>query len=282
MLKNFFYLLEKLSDNKTFLSFFVRKLFKDSNLISIKRMIELNSSSRPAYVYCAYNSALLAKKLGYKKLSFIEFGVAEGNGLTYLEKIALRIEKELDIEIEIYGFDTGQGLVEPKDYKDLSYFFETGMYKMNQEKLLQKLKKAKLVLGDVKNTASDFCKKNNPAPIGAIFNDLDFYSSTVDSFKLFDSEDKFFLPRVFCYFDDVIGSEDEMYNDFTGELLAINEFNDNNNEKKISLNKNLMSLSNQSWKNQIYHLHSFDHPHYNNYIGGSEQKKINKSIKYKY
>ena len=38
---------------------------------------------------------------------------------------------------------------------------------------------------------------------------------------------KFFLPSVFSYFDDIIGSEIELYNDYTGERLAINEFNSN-------------------------------------------------------
>ena len=44
---------------------------------------------------------------------------------------------------------------------------------------------------------------------------------------------KFFMPRIFSYFDDTIGSEVELYNDYTGERLAINEFNTNNKDIKI-------------------------------------------------
>ena len=39
---------------------------------------------------------------------------------------------------------------------------------------------------------------------------------------------EFFLPRMYCYFDDTIGTETELFNDFTGERLAINEFNSQN------------------------------------------------------
>src|SRR5262245_56689938 len=55
--------------------------------------------------------------------------------------------------------------------------------------------------------------------------DLDFYSSTKAALGLFEADEKYILPRVFNYFDDIVGSEIELYNDFTGERLAINEFN---------------------------------------------------------
>ena len=74
---------------------------------------------------------------------------------------------------------------------------------MDYEKLNSKLKNTKLIIGDVKNTIKDFFVNNNPPPIGAILNDLDYYSSTKNSFEIFNqSEEKFFLPRIFCYFDD--------------------------------------------------------------------------------
>lgn len=274
------YFAEKLSENKTLMSFIIRKLFNESKYLSLETLIKINALERPPYAYSAYNAALLAKKLSYEKISFIEFGVAKGNGLLYLEKLSERIEKELNIQIEIFGFDTGEGLINPIDQKDLPYFFQRGMYKMDIELLKKKLKRAKLIVGDVKNTTLDFFEKNKPAPIGAIFNDLDFYSSTINSFKIFESDSNNFLPRVFCYFDDVVGSAEEMYSDYTGELLAINEFNEKNMHKKISINKNLQHL-NIGWKNQIYYLHNFDHKRYNEYIDPNEQIKINKSIKLK-
>lgn len=281
MIEKLFYLLEKLSENRTILSFIIRKIFRDSNFLSIEKTIKLNASSRPAYLYCAYRAAQLAKKLGHKKISFIEFGVAEGNGLNFLEKISARIEKELDVEIELYGFDTGEGLFEPQDYKDLGYFFKSSMYKMNKEKLNKNLIKSKLILGDVKDTVKNFFERYNPPPIAAIFNDLDFYSSTINSFEIFKGDNKHFLPRIFCYFDDIVGSEYEMYNEFSGELLAINEFNKANDNKKICLNRNLLSLNSHSWRHQIYYFHNFNHQDYNKYIGEEEQKKIKSSIQLK-
>ena len=239
--------------------------------------MQLNAFARPEYAYCAYHSALLAKKLSYKKISFIEFGVAKGNGLLYLENLANRIEKELDIEIEIYGFDTGEGLIKPSDYRDLPYFFQGGMYKMDIVKLKNRLNRSKLILGDVKDTVQSFFTNNKPAPIAAIFNDLDYFSSTKNSFKIFDTDIENFLPRVFCYFDDVIGSAEEMYSEYSGELLAIKDFNDNNENQKLSLNKNLQHLD-TIWKNQIYYLHNFDHSKYNNFIDPDEQIGINQSI----
>ena len=277
MKEKILYFLQKLSENKTLISFFLRKIFRESKYLSTKTLMQLNAFARPEYAYCAYHSALLAKKLSYKKISFIEFGVAKGNGLLYLENLANRIEKELDIEIEIYGFDTGEGLIKPSDYRDLPYFFQGGMYKMDIVKLKNRLNRSKLILGDVKDTVQSFFTNNKPAPIAAIFNDLDYFSSTKNSFKIFDTDIENFLPRVFCYFDDVIGSAEEMYSEYSGELLAIKDFNDNNENQKLSLNKNLQHLD-TIWKNQIYYLHNFDHSKYNNFIDPDEQIGINQSI----
>ena len=39
------------------------------------------------------------------------------------------------------------------------------------------------------------------------------------------------FTRIFCYFDDVLGDEISMYCDYSGELLAISEFNETNKNK---------------------------------------------------
>ena len=234
----------------------IRKLF-DSNsnsifILILKKIIDFrlstlvknNLTERPAYLYCIYNAALLAKKLGHKKISVIEFGVPGGNGIMFLEKYSEKILKEINVKIEIFGFDLREGLNEPKDYRDLPYWFKKNLYKMYYEKLNSKLKKTKLIIGDVKNTIKDFFINNNPAPIGVILNDLDYYSSIKNSFEIFNqSEERFFLPRIFCYFDDVIGTEKEMYGINNGELLAIEEFNKENDNKKINLNQNLLNTN---------------------------------------
>ena len=97
---------------------------------------------------------------------------------------------------------------------------------MDVDTLRKKLTRAKLVLGDVAETRKSFFHEFNPAPIGAILHDLDFYSSTHEALKLFDVDAKYFLPRVFMYFDDIKGNNTWLASEYTGELLAINEFNE--------------------------------------------------------
>jgi len=265
------------------LSFFLKKFLITLNEkkiynLSIKTLVDLNLSERPHYLYCLYHSAILAKKLGIKKISVIEFGVAGGNGIVFLESYQKKIYEEIGVEIEIYGFDLGSGLSKPEDYRDLPYWFKEGFFKMNSEKLNKKLKSAKIIIGDVKITITDFFKQYNPSPIGAIFNDLDYYTSTKNSFEIFkNGNDNYYLPRIFCYFDDVIGTEREMYGTFNGELLAIQEFNDENKNKKIVLNQCLISKEKISYKFQIYYYHNFQHKDYNKFIYDEEQSE---SLKY--
>ena len=208
------------------------------------------------------------------KISVIEFGVAGGNGIIFLESYQKKIYDELGVEIEIYGFDLGSGLSKPEDYRDLPYWFQEGFYKMDIEKLNIKLKNSKIIIGDVKITIQEFFKKYNPSPIGAIFNDLDYYTSTKYSFEIFkNNNDKYYLPRIYCYFDDIIGSEEEMYGKFSGELLAIQEFNDKNENKKIALNQCLISKNKSHYRYQIYYYHNFKHQDYNKFIFHEEQFK---------
>lgn len=271
-------IIEKICDNRSLLSYLIKKIIRSFFFLKAKTIVSLNASTRPHYAYCVYNAAVLAKKLGYKSFSIIEFGVAGGNGTYFLEKFCEKVRLELNIEIEIYGFDLKEGLSDPKDYKDLPYWFQSGFYSMNELKLKKILKFTKLILGDVKDTIKKFFDNYNPAPIGVILNDLDYYSSTKDSFDIFNAPDERYLPRVFCYFDDIIGTENEMYNIYTGELHAIREFNKKNEFKKILLNQNLIAKSNESWRYQIYYYHNFLHPNYNTFIGRDEQVVINKEL----
>ena len=56
------------------------------------------------------------------------------------------------------------------------------------------------------------------------------------------NNENLFLPRVFCYFDDTIGTDVELFNDYTGERLAINEFNLNSETIKITRPYHFISL----------------------------------------
>jgi hypothetical protein len=179
----------------------------------------------------------------------------------------------LSINIDIYGFDTGEGLPEPLDYRDLPYHWKRSFYKIDVQKLEAKLTMAKLILGDVRETVETFLEKYSPHPIGAILFDLDFYSSTVGALKIFEGHEKYFLPRLFCYFDDVAGSEVSLYNDYTGTRLAINEFNHLHENKKLSKAYHLLNQKAvEAWYHRIWIFHDFAHSKYNDFVSQENQQ----------
>lgn len=248
-------------------------LARKLKLFGYERRVQMGAVPRPPYGYCLYHAALLAHKLNEKKISVIEFGVAGGNGLLNLEYHAREIEKIIPVQIEIYGFDTGEGLPRPLDYRDISYRWKEGFYKMDVPRLKSRLKKARLILGDVKDSIRTFCSEYNPAPIAAIMFDLDFYSSTMEALKIFDTDEKFLLPRIFCYFDDVIGTESHLFNDWTGERLAIREFNDAHPQQKISFAWHLLGRKGvDPWCHKIFIQHNFAHSRYNDFISEEDQQ----------
>ena len=203
----------------------LKRLIDKKKIGSFKFRMRMNALERMHYAHICYNAAKLAKSLNYDQISVIEYGVAGGRGLLILEEYAEEIKKLLNVKIDIYGFDLGSGLPEPKDYRDLPYHWKKGFFTMDEKILRSKLKSANLIIGDIEKTSKDFFSRYNPAPIGAIIHDFDFYTSTKIVLSMLNADTKFFLPRVFCYFDDVIGTEIELFNDFSGERLAINEFN---------------------------------------------------------
>lgn len=230
--------------------------------------VRIHAVERPEYAFCVLQSAQLASRLGFAEMSVIEFGVAAGQGLLALERHSKEIGNSLGIKIHVYGFDTGTGLPEPVDYKDLPYHWQHGFYAMNEEKLRQRLQDAELILGNVGKTITSFCNRTDIAPIGAVMFDLDFYSSTVEAFKIFNIDQKKILPRVYCYFDDIIGGEGELYCQFTGERLAIREFNDANTKKKIADLYYLRSRKvTEYWYEAIRVMHYFEHQRYNQFVG---------------
>jgi hypothetical protein len=132
---------------------------------------------------------------------------------------------------------------------------------MDAERLQARLRSAKLMLGPVSETVPSFIAAR-PAPIGFVSFDLDLYSSTVDAFGIFTAEPALLLPRVTCYFDDIIGFS---HGDFSGERLAIAEFNEANETRKISKLYGLryVLVQDKWWTDMMYMFHLFDHPSYN-------------------
>jgi hypothetical protein len=250
-----------------------KKVIQKFKLGNYERRVKIGAVPRPHYGYCVYNAAVLAKKLGIDRISVIEFGVAGGKGLTNLEYHAEQITKELNITVDIYGFDNAEGLPEPVDYRDLPYHWKKGFFKMDVPKLQAKLKKAKLILGNITETSKNFFEQYTPAPIGAIIHDFDFYSSTVAAMEMLEAGEKYYLPRVFCYFDDTIGAETELYNDYTGERLAINEFNQTHSDIKFGLPYHLLAKNIvDPWYHQIWLCHFFKHSRYNAFVSQEDQQ----------
>jgi hypothetical protein len=240
---------------------------------SYQTRVLIGAVERPHYGYCVYHSAMLARRLGHKRISVVEFGVAGGAGLLNLEYHAGEVSKILNLEIEVYGFDTGKGLPAPRDYRDLPYHWKAGFYAMDNPKLGVKLIRAKLIIGDIHDTVKTFLQEYDPAPIAAVMHDFDFYTSTVEGLKLFDAAQNHYLPRVFCYFDDTIGSEVELYNDYTGERLAISEFNHAHEFKKIAKPYHLFGKKPvEPWYHQIFIFHDFSHSRYNDFISDENQQ----------
>ena len=227
---------------------------------------------RPHYVYALYNAGTQAAALGYKKISVIEFGVAGGNGLVCIEKHTEALSKLLGIEYEIYGFDTGSGLPQLEGYRDIEHQWKAGLFTMDVEKLRSRLKKSQLVLGNVSETLKDFYAKYKPAPVGAILFDVDLYSSTKSALKIFDTDVNNLIPRVRCYFDDIIGTEISLANEFMGEKLAVDEYNAVSAQRKITPVYHLMARPyRKKWHLKAFVHHAYDHPRYSDFIARDDQ-----------
>ena len=222
-------------------------------------------SDRANYRWGILSAAFVAKQLGYPRISVIEFGVASGNGLVRMEKIAQYAQELTGVGIDVYGFDTGQGLPKPQDYRDLPQLWAEGDFSMDVPALEARLQGAKLRLGLVADTVAGFLEEK-PAPIGFISFDLDLYSSTCDAFKILAGGADTRLPRVHCYFDDIIGYS---HSEFTGERLAISEFNQSQPMQKISPIFGLRPVLGlpAAWLEMMYLHHDFEHPRYNDFDG---------------
>jgi hypothetical protein len=227
---------------------------------NIRLKIKYDLVPRESYSYGILAAADLAKSHNINKISIIEFGVASGNGLLNMCYIANKVTKLTGVEFEIFGFDSGQGMPAPLDYRDHPEKYFTGDFPpIDQDKLIANLpKNAKLILGDIKKSLFEI-EKQITSPIGFVSVDVDYYSSTLDCLNIFQNDTTLYLPYVLTYFDDVYDIDD---NDFCGELLAIKEFNNKNTLRKITkatmLNQKRI-FRRSPWTHQIYLTHIFDH-----------------------
>src|SRR6266851_8012973 len=142
---------------------------------SLETRLRYDIFDRPHYAHGVYSAADLARRLGVNAIQVIEFGVAGGKGLLALERIASLVEQKLGVKIAVCGFDTGEGMPTPSDYRDLPHVWDKGFYSMDVAKLRSSLQAdTDLILGDVRMTIASWVPR---AKIGFIAFDLDYYSS---------------------------------------------------------------------------------------------------------
>jgi len=249
----------------------IRILWRKIPVGSFGLRMKFDVFTKTQYAFGIYYAAKLAKALTIQEISCIEFGVASGQGLVHMANAAKEVSREIGVAIQLYGFDRLTGLPEVRGYKDLPYVWKSGFYKMDLERIQEMVPAAKLVIGDVKDTVETFHEQYHPAPIGFVSFDLDLHSSTAAALRLFSSECGI-LPRVICYFDDILDAPEAtaMFNDWTGELLAIREFNETHETMKLAKINGLYERRyvRAAWPSAIYVLHSFEHPRYNDFIFG--------------
>lgn len=229
-----------------------------------RQYYKMKKLPRMHYAYNIYAAALETKRMGYEKMSVMEFGVAGGSGLVNCEFHAREIGRLTGVEIEVYGFDNGSGLPEVNEgFKDLVHFWPAGSFQMDRELLLKRLECAEVILGNMKDTVPAFMEKECAAPIGVMLIDCDYYSSARDVLHMLEYPDACFLPRIYMYFDDV-----SPFYEFSGENLAIREFNETHEFIKISPEHSapdkLSVWTDKDGRNKI--CHRFLHESYNKMV----------------
>jgi hypothetical protein len=215
------------------------------------------------YAFPILEAARFAKEQGIRCTTIIEFGVATGTGLLAMCEVAANVTRETGINFSVIGFDTGSGMPAPRDYRDHPDLYQAGDFPMNQEQLRRRLPpNGRLIIGDLKYTVTEFLEQLTPdQPIGFAAVDVDYYSSALEAFKIFSGPDPAkYLPLTLIYLDDIVLPS---HSRFTGELLAVEHFNQNNAMRKIDEHRFLRSqriFKQPQWIDQIFLLHVLDHP----------------------
>ena len=267
-------LLEMINYFKKFMPVYMDPGITDRNQVGLK--ILHDEIDRPAYAYSMWLAAIQAAKLGIKKVHCIEFGVAYGYGLINMCNISKIITESTDIEFCVTGFDSDCGMPELIDYRDHPEIWVQGQFLSEHDKIRQSLTtNAKLISGNIKNTIDNFLNDiTEDCPLGFVSIDVDLYSSTIDCFEIFSLENpRFYLPTTIVHFDDI--NDQLTNNNYTGEELAIREFNANNDKRKLQELRVRQNHFPRGWHDHIYGLHVLNHPVKTGEISGGLLHNIN-------
>jgi hypothetical protein len=175
-----------------------------------------------------------AKKYEAGSISVAEFGVANGRGLRRMVDLSERLSAQSGVKISVFGFDSAKGLPALADYRDHPERFSEGDYPMQDFDSLQAELdgRAKLIIGDIREIDSldEIISDSGPLAFASI--DVDICSSAESVLELLVTADvNSLLPTVGLHFDDVWSEWG--YSKFAGELLAIDEINAENENRKI-------------------------------------------------
>jgi hypothetical protein len=229
---------------------------------SWRAKVEFDLIIRQQFAWSILRAADQARKHGLAKVALVEFGVANGAGLFNMCKIAVSATKATGVGFEIYGFDTGRGMPPAVDFRDHPEMFQESDFPMDVDRLRRALPPfCHLLIGDVEETVPAFLERLSPAaPLAFVSLDLDYYSSSKRALEVFKGEAGKYLPMVTLYLDDIVI---ESANPWCGECLAVNEFNAENDLRKIAPFPMLRAqrlFKNPRWLEQIHLLHVLDHP----------------------
>lgn len=228
---------------------------------SFRMKVAFDLVVRQQYAFPILHVAERAREFGKQGVTIIEFGVASGAGLLNMCKIAQHASKSTGIEFQVFGFDTGTGLPPPQDYRDYPEAYRGGDFPMEVDRLRAALPSfATLLIGDIKDTVPGFLEDLSiQHPIGFIAIDVDYYSSAKHTLTALCGPPDKYLPRVIVYLDDI---GDEYCSPWTGELLAIDEFNREQPVRRIAPFPMLRSrriFKSARWIDQIFMAHIHDH-----------------------
>ena len=216
---------------------------------------------RQQHAFSLLKAADYARELGIPRITAIEFGVANGAGLMNICRVSRRVTQITGVEFDIVGFDSGQGMPPPRDYRDHPEYYNQRDYPMHDEAGLrsQLPGNCALLIGDVSRTVPEFLRAVR-SPIGFISIDVDYYWSTVEALQILDGNADQYLPLIPIYVDDV---EYDGHSVFAGEQLAIEEFNHRNPLRKIArfgFLRQKRVFQRPNWIDHMYLAHVFDHP----------------------
>lgn len=266
------YVLKRLLQKGKLQKIFVERLTEPFHLNFLSLFVALFGSYRTRvawdlvvrqqYAFPILYAADAARKYGHHAITIVELGVAGGAGLINMCRIAERTCALTGIDIRVVGFDTGRGMPPAIDYRDLPEHFQEGDFPMDFARLRAALPPfAELVIGEASQTISDFTQRLTPdAPLGFVSVDMDYYSAAKAALPILTGDPRNYLPLVPVYLDD-IGVDGS--NPWTGELLAVAEFNAENAHRRIApftLLRSRRIFKNPQWIDRMFAAHIHDHP----------------------